>query len=178
MTVKETLENHIVIVVLVVAVGAFGSGWLACERVRVAIQTEKISDLEKRIADQSQQIKDSAVAIEPYQKQIADLLSSSHRLETDLNVSQGNLVQWQQALHSWKDANEKLQNNLKLYASNCSVISLVRAVEEKKESAEHSLANAYHWDSEKPRIEDYKRQVSEYQSRLVLLHEKLACVAR
>jgi septal ring factor EnvC (AmiA/AmiB activator) len=178
MTIKQTLENHIVIVAAMVAVTAFGFGWGACERVRVAVQAEKISDLEKRIADQSQQIKDSTVAIEPYQKQISDLLSSTRRLETDLNSSQGNLAQWQKALQSWKDVNEKLQKDLNLYASNCGVISLTSAVESKKESVERSLANAYFRDSEKPKIDDYKRQVSEYQTRLVSLHEKLVCVQR
>ena len=175
MSIKQKLENHVVIVVLTVSVTAFSMGWSACELARVAYKTERIGELEKKVADQSQQLKDNNVAIEPYQTRIAELIANTQRLEIDLNASRGNLTQWQQALQSWKDANEKLQRDLSLYTSNCSVISLLRAVEGKKESVERSLAVAYHWDSEKPKIEDYKRLVAEYQSRLVALQEKLSC---
>jgi DNA repair exonuclease SbcCD ATPase subunit len=178
MTLKQTLENNIAIVVLTTAVAAFGAGWGGCELARVASKTEKIADLEKKTAEQSQQIKDSNVAIEPYQKQINELLLNTRRLETDLNNSQGNLTQWQQVLNSWKSANEKLQNDINLYASNCSVISLARAIEGKKEITERALANAYSWSSEVPKIEDYKRQVTEYQARLISLNEKLTCLSR
>lgn len=178
MTIKQKLENHIVIVVLMVALAAFSSGWGACELARVANKTEKIADLEKKVADQAQQIKDNNVAIEPYQKKIYELLSTTRRLESDLSNSQGNLAQWQQALQSWKSANEKMQSDLTLYASNCRAISLIRAVEGKKDSVERSLAQAYQYSSEKPKIEDYKRQVVEYQNRLMSLQEKLTCVAQ
>lgn len=177
MSIKQKLEDHIVIFTLTVAVASFGFGWGACEKALVTNKTEKIADLEKKVADQLQQTKDSNIAIEPYQKQIAELLSNITRLEADMNNSQGKLAQWQQALQSWKSANEKLQGDLNLYASNCNVISLIRAVEGKKDNVEHSLAQAYSYSSEKPKIEDYKRQVAEYQVRLVSLQEKLACVA-
>lgn len=178
MTIKQKLENNLTVFAITVAVAAFSSGWGACEIVRVTNKTEKIADLEKKIADQSQQIKDSNVAIEPYQKQITDLLSKTQRLEADLNNSQSNLTQWQQSLNSWKIAHEKIQNELNLYASNCSVISHIRAVESKKENIENSLATAQINNPGSIRIDDYKRQISEYQSRLVSLQERLACIPR
>ena len=178
MSVKKKLEDHVVIVVLTVAVSTFAMGWTACELVRVANKTERISELEKKVADQSQQLKDNNVAIEPYQKRIAELVSNMQRLEADLNSSRGDLVQWQQALQSWKNANAELQRDLSRYTSNCSVISLLKAVEGKKELVERSLAGAYQWSSETPKIEDYKRQVAEYQSRLMSLQERLLCVAK
>lgn len=178
MTIKQTLENHVVVVSLSISVAAFGAGWGACELARVAYKTDKIADLDKKISEQSQQIKDGNVAIEPYQKQIAGLLLNTQRLETELNNSQGNLAQWRQALQSWEAANKTLENDLKLYTSNCSVISLVRALEKSKDSIEQTLTEAYSWPSEKPKIDDYKRRVSEYHSRLLSLNEKLACIPR
>lgn len=178
MSVKKKLEDHVVIVVLTVAFSAFAMGWTACDLARVANKTERISELEKKVADQSQQLKDNNVAIEPYKKRIAELVSNTQRLESDLNSYRGNLVQWQQAQQSWSNANAELQRELSLNTSNCSVISLLKAVEGKKESVERSLANAYQWSSESPMIEDYKRQVAEYQSRLVSLQERLSCVAK
>lgn len=150
-TLKQTLENHILYVVFGFAATGFVSGWAACEMARVAYKTEKISDYERKIADQSQQIRESAAAVEPYQKQISELLSNTKRLEAELSMPRGN--------------------------ANCTVIGLVRAVEGKKEQVERQLTNAYQWDSENQNIEDYKRQISEYQTRLIALQEKLACAS-
>lgn len=182
MTLKQTLENHIVVIVLSTAVAAFGVGWGACELVRVAYKTEKISDLEKnivdlekKIADQSQQIKNGVVAVEPYQKKIAESLSNSQRLEAELSALQNSLARWQLSFQSLKAVNSKLQNDIQLSSANCSAISMVRAIEEKKENVERNLDAEITWHTESTKVDDYKRRIAEYQTRLLSLQEKLVC---
>lgn len=185
MTLKQTLEDHIVFVVSVAAITAFVAGWGACETVRVTSKSEKIADLERQYSDLSKQAKDGALAVEPYQKQITELLSNTKRLETEvasarrleaeLSSTQGNLAQWQQALQSLKAANVQLQSDLNRCTTNATVVGLVRAMEGKKESLEKDLAFETQWHAESPRGEEYKRRIGEYQVRLMSLQEKLIC---
>jgi ribulose bisphosphate carboxylase small subunit len=75
MSIKQALESNIVIVVSVVAVSAAGMGWGACEAIRVSNKTDRIAELEKRNIDPAQKEKIEAVAIDPYKRQIAELIS-------------------------------------------------------------------------------------------------------
>jgi chromosome segregation ATPase len=178
MTIKKSLENHIAIVVLSSAAVAFGLGWAACENARVTNKTEKIAELERKNNDQLQQIKELDTTKPLGVIKLAELQEKIRGLETELSNSKGNLNQGQESLQLLKDSNTRSQSILKLAASNCSVLSLIQTVEAKKDSIENSLENAYHLDREKPRIEDYKRQVNEYQARLLSLNEKLVCIQR
>lgn len=175
MTLKQKLEDHVIIIFLTVVVLAFSAGWTASEQARVANKTEKIAELEKRIADQSQQLKDNNAAIEPCQKEINELRSKAKSQEAVIKASQDNLTQSRQAIQSLNDLNHKLNLDLQACASNSNVMSLLREVEKKKESVEQSIATAYQWDSEKPKLEDYKRQAAEYQLRIESLQQKLSC---
>jgi len=177
MSFKKTVEDNVVIFLITISITAFGMGWAACEYTRVLNKTEKISDLEKKITDQSQLLKDKNSFIEPYQKQIIDLIATKERLETSLNNSEINIGKNQEIIQFYKNNNDKLQQNILNYASNCNVLSLINEIEKKKESVERSLTSAHQWDSEIPKIEYYKRQSSDYQNRLVSLQDKLTCTA-
>ena len=188
MTLRQTLENHFAYIVLTVAVGAFGLGWGACEAARVTNKSDKIADLEKRVAELSQQAKDSAFAVEPYQKEVTELLSNTKRLEAecsntrnleaDLSSTQRNLAQWQQALQSWKMANAQLQSELNVCVTNGAVVGLSRVIEGKKEDIEKELADEVHWHVESARGDEFRRRIAEYQARLVSLQDKLVCMRR
>lgn len=132
MTLKQKLEDHVIIIFLTVVVLAFSAGWTASEQARVANKTEKIAELEKRIADQSQQLKDNNAAIEPCQKEINELRSKAKSQEAVIKASQDNLTQSRQAIQSLNDLNHKLNLDLQACASNSNVMSLLREVEKRK----------------------------------------------
>lgn len=176
MTLKQTLENNIAIVVLGASVAAFGAGWWACEAVRVSNKSDAITQLDKRVTELTQQAKDLETTFEPYRKEIARLLDKNQKLTSELTQSRGDLKQWQEAVASWKEANADLQTNLNRYAANCSILGSIKGLQTRKDKMEHWIENATNINSsEHVKLEDYRRIASEFHARITSLQTKLSC---
>ncbi|WP_156522964.1 hypothetical protein [Bordetella ansorpii] len=175
MTLKKKIEDNAVVLFCGAIIAGFAAGWAASEIIRVQIKAEMISELSSKEKSASERLYSANSEIESLKRKVSLAEADRERFKSDFDKSNSDLNEYKRVLEQWRKSNGDLQETVKSYASNCNVLLMAKDIEKKKERTESLLESAYSWDSEKPKISDYKRQVAEYQARLLALNDKLVC---
>jgi hypothetical protein len=173
MSFKEALEKHPIWFALgLVIVGVTGGAGVA-EYLRVTPKIELITKLEREASD----LKEESIGARACQSELLNQSASKIDLESKLRETQTNLNQWTASLDQWKNAHAELQRDLNQALANCRVLSLARDVERRKDLAEVNMRRDLNNDASgsKQRVAETRRQVEEYQARLLQLQAKLSC---
>lgn len=169
MDLKKQIENHIITVIVGVAIATASTVWIASEQIRVKPLERQIIEYDKKIEPLNNTIKELRNNSDPYRKKV-------EVLENDLSVAQGNLKQWQDAVTAWQKRNSELKQSLNLYASNCSIISEIHALDSRKIELEKDIniyTNAGHSNADN--VTEWRRQADQYQVRILDLQKRLLC---
>jgi hypothetical protein len=159
------------------------TAWVASEAFRVAPRDKSIAFLAEEVAKRSKLISEWKEAYEIHQKQSELLLENNKTLgktcedaitkcQSDFNQCQTRSQECLNVIGKWEKHSAELQKTVNSYASNGSIISEIRALDKRKSAIEDYLSSKGYTQEA---YETWKRQSTDFQARILVLQQKLAC---
>jgi len=173
MTFKKTVEDHPIWFALGLLVVGGTSGAALSEYLRVSPKAERIVELERRITEG----KEAASAKNTCDRELAIVSAEKGAINADLRRNGAELEQWKASHERWRQSSLQLQDRLNQALANASVHAQIKDIERRKDIAESSVRSDLSNGSTfaKERAAETRRQIDEYQIRLVQLQTKLTC---
>lgn len=173
MTFKKTVEDHPIWFALGLLVAGGTSGAGLSEYLRVSPKAERIAELER----QSAEGKETTSAKSACDRELAMASAEKSTMKAELRRYEADLQQWKASHESWRQSSLQLQGRLNEALANASVHSQIKEIERRKDIAESSVRSDLSNGSTyaKERAAETRRQIDEYQIRLVQLQTKLTC---
>jgi hypothetical protein len=157
--------------------------WIASEIIQVEPRDQYIAFLTEEVAKRNKIVSEWREAYETHQKQSELLLGNNKTLgktceeaitkcQSDFNKCQSRSQECLNVVGKWEKHSAELQKTVNSYVTNCSIISEIRNLDKRKSTIDDNLGSRGYTQEA---YEAWKRQSVDFQARMLVFQQKLAC---
>jgi chromosome segregation ATPase len=184
--ISEQIDKHGKVISIMVAFAV--AGWSFSQANWVAPRDRDIASLRDQVKERVQIIYDLKTAYDPDQTKVDELSADKEKLENALAAYQVELqhsqdacegshtqnAQCQHTLEEWKTRYADLQRQLNMSTDNGNILAKIHDLETQKSSIEEDIARQT-TSVGKENTENWLRQSSDLQDRILDLQQRLTC---